>query len=68
MSPVSGAADLERKNAYWIEFGKREEQERIIKLLEELGAIRRDSFGHLVAFNTYGTEVIYLPGLEGESK
>ncbi|CAB4128501.1 hypothetical protein UFOVP223_125 [uncultured Caudovirales phage] len=36
MSPVSGAADLERKNSYWIEFGKREEQERIIKLLEPL--------------------------------
>lgn len=35
MSPVSGAADLERKNAYWIEFGKSEERERIIKLLEE---------------------------------
>ena len=34
MSPVPGAADLERKNAYWIEFGKREEQERIIKLLD----------------------------------
>lgn len=35
MSSVPGAADLERKNSYWIEFGKREERERIIKLLEE---------------------------------
>lgn len=35
MSPVSGAADLERKNAYWIEFGKSEERERVIKLLDE---------------------------------
>ena len=36
MSPVPGAGDLERKNTYWIDFGKREERERIIKLLEEL--------------------------------
>ena len=35
MSPIPGAADLEHKNAYWIDFGKREEQERIIKLLED---------------------------------
>jgi hypothetical protein len=35
VSPVSGAADLERKNAYWIEFGKSEERERVIKLLDE---------------------------------
>lgn len=34
MSPVPGASDLEHKNSYWIDFGKREEQERIIKLLE----------------------------------
>ena len=35
MGPVPGAADLESKNAYWIEFGKREEQERVIKLLDQ---------------------------------
>lgn len=64
MSPVSGAADLERKNAYWIEFGKREERERIIKLLIDLNAVRRDALGYLVAFNTDGIEVIYLDGLE----
>jgi hypothetical protein len=43
---------------------KKAESERIIKLLTELGAIRRDALGHLVAFNTDGTEVIYLEGLE----
>jgi len=42
-----------------------EERERIIKLLIDLNAIRRDIFGHLVAFNTDGTEVVYLTGLEG---
>ena len=40
------------------------ERERIIKLLIELGAIRRDALGLLCAFNTEGTKVIYLPGLE----
>ncbi len=44
--------------------GAAEERERIIKLLTELGAIRRDALGLLCAFNTEGTEVIYLPGLE----
>ena len=44
--------------------GSAEERERIIKLLTELGAIRRDALGLLCAFNTEGTEVIYLPGLE----
>jgi hypothetical protein len=50
------------------DYGKKdgiaEERERIIKLLEELGAIRRDALGLLCAFNTEGTKVIYLPGLE----
>ena len=40
------------------------ERERIIKLLTDLNVIRRDALGHLVAFNTDGTEVIYLTGLE----
>jgi hypothetical protein len=46
----------------------KEERERIIKLLIDLNAVRRDALGELVAFNTYGTEVIYLSGLEVESK
>ena len=46
--------------------GKETERERIIKLLEELGAIRRDALGELVAFNTDGTKVIYLTGLENK--
>jgi hypothetical protein len=49
-------------------FAKAEERERIINLLIDLNAIRRDAFGSLVAFNTDGTEVIYLPGLEERSK
>ena len=40
------------------------ERERIIKLLTDLNVIRRDALGHLVAFNTDGTEVVYLTGLE----
>jgi len=44
--------------------GRVEERYRIIDLLIELGAIRRDALGDLVAFNTHGTEVIYLTGLE----
>jgi hypothetical protein len=40
------------------------ERDRIINLLIDLGAIRRDALGLLCAFNTEGTEVIYLPGLE----
>lgn len=40
------------------------ERNRIINLLIELNAIRRDALGYLVAFNTHGTEVIYLTGLE----
>lgn len=31
---VPGGADLEAKNAYWIELGARRAEERIIKLLE----------------------------------
>ena len=42
----------------------RKERERIIKLLTDLNAIRRDALGDLVAFNTDGTEVIYLDRLE----
>lgn len=49
-----------------VEVGMLEERKRIIKLLEELGAIRRDALGELVAFNTDGTEVIYLTGLENK--
>lgn len=44
------------------------EQQRIIKLLLNLNAIRRDALGQLVAFNTDGTEVIYLPGLENKEE
>lgn len=40
------------------------ERERIINLLTDLNVIRRDVFDHLVAFNTDGTEVVYLTGLE----
>jgi hypothetical protein len=44
------------------------EQKRIIDLLIELDAIRRcATTGSLVAFNTDGTKVIYLTGLEGEA-
>ena len=43
---------------------KERERQRIIELLINLDAIRRDAFGELVAFNTHGTEVIYLTGLE----
>ena len=43
---------------------RRKERERIIKLLTDLNVIRRDALGHLVAFNTDGTEVVYLTGLE----
>ena len=43
------------------------ERKRIINLLLDLNAIRRDAFGELVAFNTYGTEVVYLTGLEEAS-
>ena len=41
------------------------ENERIIKLLIELNAIRRcAATGELCAFDTNGEKVIYLPGLE----
>jgi hypothetical protein len=36
VSPVSGASDIEAKYQYWIDFGAKEERERIIKLLENL--------------------------------
>lgn len=58
----------------WREAGKQvgrkvgvvSERYRIIELLLELNVIRRDALGHLVAFNTDGTEVVYLTGLENE--
>jgi hypothetical protein len=46
------------------EWGEKQERERIIKLLTDLNVIRRDVFDHLVAFNTDGTQVVYLTGLE----
>ena len=46
--------------------GVKTERERIINLLIDLKAIRRDAFGDLVAFNISGDEVIYLNGLEKE--
>jgi hypothetical protein len=45
-----------------------QERERIIKLLIDLKAIRRDALGDLVCFDVSGTEVIYLPGLEKEKE
>jgi hypothetical protein len=52
------------------DYGKKdgiaEENERVIKVLTELGVIRRDALGYLCAFNTEGTEVVYLDGLELE--
>jgi hypothetical protein len=44
----------------------KQERERIINLLIDLNAIRRDALGDLVAFDTYGEKVIYLPGLESK--
>ena len=44
--------------------GQEAERNRIIELLTDLNVIRRDALGHLVAFNTDGTEVVYLTGLE----
>jgi len=42
-----------------------EERKRIIALLLELNAIRRcAATNELVAFDTHGEQVIYLPGLE----
>ena len=43
---------------------EKRERDRLIELLLDLDVIRRDALGHLVAFNTHGTEVIYLEGLE----
>jgi lipoate synthase len=50
------------------EVGVGEERDRIIKLLTDLDVVRVDALGHWVAFNTHGTEVVYLTGLEGENK
>ena len=44
------------------------ERDRIINLLIELNAIRRDALGDLVAMDTYGEKCIYLTGLEVENK
>lgn len=44
------------------------EQQRILSRLIELDAIRRDALGDLVAYNTHGTEVIYLTGIEGDTE
>jgi hypothetical protein len=49
-----------------LESAAKSECERIIELLTDLDVIRRDALGHLVAFNTDGTEVIYLEGLESK--
>ena len=49
-----------------VDVGRNQERARIIKLLTNLNVIRRDALGHLVAFNTDGTEVVYLTGLETE--
>lgn len=40
------------------------ERERIINLLLDQDIIRRDVTGKLVAFNTHGTEVVYIKNLE----
>lgn len=56
----------EAGKAVGIKLGVIQERKRIIDLLTDLNAIRRDALGHLVAFNTDGTEIIYLDGLETE--
>ena len=70
---IRSEADCDALNS-WREAGKRigrksgtvEERYRIIELLISLDAIRRDMLGDLVAFNTHGTKVIYLTGLENK--
>ena len=42
------------------------ERKKVIDLLISLNVVRRDALGHLVAFNTDGTEVVYLTGLENK--
>ena len=37
MSPVPGAEDIERKYEYWIDFGAKEERERILDAITYLG-------------------------------
>jgi hypothetical protein len=54
---------------YWVmgfNHGINQERDRIIDLLIDLDVFRRDALGHLVAFNTDGTKVIYLEGLESK--
>ena len=49
--------------------GVADERKRVIDLLIELNAIRRDGLGDLVAMDTNAEKCIYLPGLEsGEAK
>jgi hypothetical protein len=61
---------LEKKGNQAVEafqrYYSKQERDRIINLLIDLNAIRRDALGELVAFNTDGTEVIYLSGLESK--
>lgn len=58
---MTDTQDLERMR----KFGAYEEQQRILKLLLAQDIIRRDALGFLVAFNTHGTEVVYIQDLEG---
>jgi hypothetical protein len=65
---MSDLQDLIHKTSMdCIEQGKAIERKRVIDLLIHLNAIRRDALGSLVAFNTDGTKVIYLTGLEREN-
>jgi hypothetical protein len=59
MKPSSGQLIAEAVKA---------ERDRIIQLLINLNAIRRDALGDLVAMDTYGEKCIYLPGLEIEQE
>ena len=42
------------------------ERERIIQVLINQNAIRRDALGYLVCFDTNGENVIYIHGLEDD--
>jgi len=52
------------KTCQHFEEGVEFERERIIKLMQDQNIIRRDVTGKLVAFNTHGTEVVYIKDLE----
>jgi hypothetical protein len=56
--------EFERGREAGIKWGERMERERIIKLLVDLNAIRRDALGYWVAVNTDATGTVYLDGLE----